>query len=302
MGADCRLKSVLRPAIAASVCALLVAGVRAAPPASRPMVAPESRIGIGIDHVPVAVQDLEHASDTYRKLGFTLKRGRAHTNGIRNAHIKFANGPYIELITADRADDPTAAEYQRLLAAGEGPAYLGLMADDLAAVSAKLAEAGTATAWEAGLLVFTSTDLRCLFFGSPARSPSDRPEHYRHANGAVAMIGVWVAADDESPFSTVLQSLGAVVAPRTANVPATTTTAVMALKNGDITLLPANRQWLAGRPIIGIVLTTPDLSRVQAVLAAARIAPSAVTKSPDGRSLFVSPSVTHGLWLEFRTP
>ena len=46
----------------------------------------------GLDHVPVAVRDLEAAAADYRRLGFVLKPGRPHANGIRNVHAKFADG------------------------------------------------------------------------------------------------------------------------------------------------------------------------------------------------------------------
>jgi hypothetical protein len=47
---------------------------------------------LGIDHVPVAVADLESAGEQYRALGFALKPGRPHANGIQNLHAKFPDG------------------------------------------------------------------------------------------------------------------------------------------------------------------------------------------------------------------
>jgi len=56
----------------------------------------------GLDHVPLAVKDLEQAKADFEALGFALKPGRPHDNGLRNAHVKFPDGTEIELITADR--------------------------------------------------------------------------------------------------------------------------------------------------------------------------------------------------------
>jgi catechol 2,3-dioxygenase-like lactoylglutathione lyase family enzyme len=60
---------------------------------------------VGLDHIPIAVADLERAAERYRRLGFTLKPGRAHKNGIRNQHAKFADGTELELITAPEGRD-----------------------------------------------------------------------------------------------------------------------------------------------------------------------------------------------------
>ena len=49
--------------------------------------------GFGIDHVPIAVNDLEQAAAAYRRLGFVLKPGRPHANGIRNLHASSRTAP-----------------------------------------------------------------------------------------------------------------------------------------------------------------------------------------------------------------
>ena len=62
----------------------------------------------GLDHVPIAVNDLEAAAAAYRRLGFVLKPGRPHANGIRNVHAKFADGTELERLSTS-PDDHTCA-------------------------------------------------------------------------------------------------------------------------------------------------------------------------------------------------
>jgi len=83
---------------------------------------------VGLDHIPVAVRDLERASADFRALAFAIKPGRDHANGIRNAHVKFRDGSGIELITAGAAVDELTTRYVDLLAHGEGPAFVALHA------------------------------------------------------------------------------------------------------------------------------------------------------------------------------
>lgn len=53
----------------------------------------------GIDHVLVAVQDLERASQVYQQLGFQVLPGGKHPSlGTHNALVPLADGFYLELI------------------------------------------------------------------------------------------------------------------------------------------------------------------------------------------------------------
>jgi catechol 2,3-dioxygenase-like lactoylglutathione lyase family enzyme len=52
----------------------------------------------GIDHLVVAVPDLDAARQSYTDLGFTVVPGGRHPIGTHNALIAFADGAYVELI------------------------------------------------------------------------------------------------------------------------------------------------------------------------------------------------------------
>jgi len=52
----------------------------------------------GIDHIVVAVTDLEAAIKDYTDLGFTVVRGGKHPRGTHNALIGFADGAYFEIL------------------------------------------------------------------------------------------------------------------------------------------------------------------------------------------------------------
>ena len=69
----------------------------------------------GLEHVNIAVADLEAASARYRDLGFSLKPGTPHTSGIRNEHAKFPDGTELELITAPAATDALTASTGAIL-------------------------------------------------------------------------------------------------------------------------------------------------------------------------------------------
>ena len=147
-----------------------------------------------MDHIPLAVNDLERSKSDFEALGFALKPGRPHANGLRNAHVKFPDGTEIELITAPAAVDALTSEYQSWLKGGDGAAFLGLYAPDFNALIQRLSRQGLVLDWKGGLGTFTEpADLRRLFFARRQHSPTDRPEHFAHANTAFSLAGVWLA-------------------------------------------------------------------------------------------------------------
>lgn len=257
------MAGAVRHALAAGLALLLGAGTGTAQPLAR------------LDHVPIAVQDLDTAVADYQALGFAIKAGRPHANGLRNAHVKFRDGAGLELITAPAARDTLSAHYVALLAQGEGPAFMTLHAPDEADAAAALQAAGIAHRRDATGIELTDPALGWLFFTGDNRSPTDKPEHFAHANGACGMREVWVALDDTAPLTRLLTALGAQARDESRPAPLAAVARVFDLQaGGRIVVVPARHQVMPGRPVIGVVLAACG---------------SVAGRWPPGR--------THGVWL-----
>jgi hypothetical protein len=68
---------------------------------------------------------------------------------------------------------------------------------------------------------------------------------------------------------------------------------------GEVVLLPAARQLLPGRRIVGATLRVASLDTARALIGRGQASLPAIVASSAGRSVFLPPSRTHGLWLEF---
>ncbi len=89
---------------------------------------------LGLDHVVIAVRDLNAAIASYRGLGFTVQPGGRHPGRTsHNALIVFADGAYIELI-AWLAPAPQERWWRVLQAHGEGFVDFALLPRDTMAV------------------------------------------------------------------------------------------------------------------------------------------------------------------------
>src|SRR5690606_519038 len=85
-----------------------------------------------LDHVVLAVDDLEAASATMRAEGFTVTPGGVHGSGAtHNALIVFADGSYIELLAPTGQAGTDSANYAPLLGRGEGWSGYALCSDNL---------------------------------------------------------------------------------------------------------------------------------------------------------------------------
>jgi hypothetical protein len=259
---------------------------------------PQTAIVRGVDHVPVAVSDLEAAARTWRDLGFVLKPGRPHANGISNLHAKFPDGTEIELITAPKAVDVLTRVYRRHLEQGDGPAFLALFTPPPSRIRAALADAGFALDPPGGLVSMSDDGpLPWLFFGARNGSPTDRPEHFAHANTAMSLVAVWIASADHSPLRRLLEVTGARFERARVHVPEPADAIVARLAEGAVVMLPAEHQIVAGRPIVGLTIRVRDRAAALRVIGGRRHH-TAASSSSD--SVFVAPGSAHGAWLEFR--
>lgn len=250
---------------------------------------------VGIDHVPLAVRDLEQASADFKRLGFSLKPGRQHTTGIRNHHIKFPDGSGIELITVAAGSDELSAAYRKHLKTGDGPAYVSFHVRDTAKLASALAEAKINFDQAAGLTTFKDPKLGFVFITSDNRSTTDRPEHFAHPNGALAMREVWIACEDSRPLRSLLIALGAASRSVTVRAPEPTGGEVFELQNGRVVIIPGRNQILPGRPVIGVVMSVRPPANSPRKRTYQRYE---FDSSTSGK--LVTPNSAHGLWLEFR--
>lgn len=95
---------------------------------------------LAIDHIVIAVPDLETATRSYQELGFTVVPGGRHPVGTYNSLISFADGSYIELISFYQ-DNPRHRWWAPLQKGG-GLVDFCLQTDNLTADTTALRRAG----------------------------------------------------------------------------------------------------------------------------------------------------------------
>ncbi len=125
----------------------------------------------GIDHVVIAVTDLDQSKADFQTLGFTLTPRGHHTMGSKN-HCAMFHSNYFELLAVPSAH-PVTRYYSEFLCQGDGLAALALKTDDATGFYAELQDAGI------------SSDAPVDF-----SRPVNLPEGVRDAAFRIAQVGI----------------------------------------------------------------------------------------------------------------
>lgn len=251
--------------------------------------------------MPLVVEDVDAAAETYRRLGFTIKPGRAHADGLTTRLIKLAQrGAGIELIHAPQSIDQMTADYGRLLAQGEGPAYVCFTTPDMGVLQARMLQEHEPYDMDEGLLQPQAAALAWLFaLEGDNLSPTDRPEHFQHASTACTMRAVWIAGGDRVRMRAFFAGIGARIGSKNVLVPDPMRAEVAQLGDGEVIFLPGAAQIVPGRLIVGVSMGVRDLAAAAGVLVRSGI-PHVERSHLTHPAVFVAPRDTHNMWLELR--
>lgn len=165
-----------------------------------------------LDHVVVAVGDLQQAVARYTGAGFTVTPGGRHPGrNTSNALVVFEDGAYLELI-AYSAPSPDERWWRELHAHGDGLVDFALLPQDLPAVVAQAQARGLAditgplpggrvrpdgqrVAWQTARQARHDLPFLCADI-TPRMLRVPEGELRRHPNGALGLSEVTVAVTD----------------------------------------------------------------------------------------------------------
>lgn len=155
---------------------------------------------IQLDHVIIAVNNLDEANETYQSLGFTIKSGKLHKNGLLNSHIKFSNRTELELMSiAGVTLDDVARKYDDFLKSGEGGAYIAFSGISIIKASEKLKlldikhQIKNGRLWDY-ITFYDEPGFEHIFFINTRHTNSENAATWKHMNGSIYINGIWFEA------------------------------------------------------------------------------------------------------------
>ncbi len=200
--------------------------------------------GRGIDHMVIAVKDLQQAEAEYEKLGFAIVPGGRHPGGTENAIAGFESHGYLELLTVYDPNGSGARDFVAFLSSQEGAVAVGLDTSSADLTAAHLRRAGLEVRGPtAGTITYDGVDETppVLWKGVEVVTPSPylsdfvffieynreaqaalvrkhpelerRTQPPQHGNGARAIKSFWLAVDDLELAARTYASAGFPVGP-----------------------------------------------------------------------------------------
>lgn len=275
----------------------------------------------GIDHVVIAVRDLDHARDTYSRMGFSLTPRGFHTLGSQN-HCAMFDEDYLELLAVPRPH-PVNQYFIEFLARAEGLAAVSMASNDAHDLHRSFGADGIPAdePVEFSRPVESDTGTRDARFRVAQLAPEATPgcrsfvcqhltrelvwrsDRGRHPLGVVGVAGITVLAGSAAQAAGVAAAYsrvwGSPVVERdatfdiAAGAATITVTTVDALHRRDPDFpLPAR-----AAPLVGVLtLRTLDRDQAERVLRDGGFAP----KRMDDGALAIDAARAHGVTLVFR--
>ena len=162
----------------------------------------------GIDHIVIAVRELNAAMESYRRLGFSVVAGGAHPYGSHNALIGFEDGSYIELL-GFYEESPAHPWWDLLHERGGGLIDFCLATDDIRADLAAFRAQGVATGdlTEGGRRRPDGYEVKGLmpFIIEDVTPRAQRlPGETTQANGVTGIHCLSLAAEDAGRYATIM--------------------------------------------------------------------------------------------------
>jgi catechol 2,3-dioxygenase-like lactoylglutathione lyase family enzyme len=248
---------------------------------------------LGIDHLVIAVRNLEAATKDYTDLGFTVVPGGRHMGiGTYNSLVAFQDGSYIELIGfyEPRADHRWFAPLQK----GGGLVDFCLQTDDLAGDTVALRRSGIDISepekrdrkrpdgkeirWVFSLARGPHRGVAPFIIADETGRDERVPRQRTHANGVTGIGTVTVAVDDVARvrdwYAQVLNQAGADVT------------------RADVGA--AGVRFVIGPHTFDFVAPSTPSSPLAAWLAARGPSPYAATFTGAGRAGALDAAKTHG--------
>lgn len=287
-------------------------------------------MSIRIDHVSVAVRDLEQAVERFRGLGFEVSAGGPLTGtGLRNAIIPLGQ-QYLQLLTVDSArkavsQDLGGPPLVNVLEQHEGGLVgYAVTSSDLEGIVNRVSgmrgitgitvegpytmrrqvSGGEELIWRTALpggMVWRRPWPSLVEWETPEADRSRLAPLPEHANGATGIAGVSVAVANLETAVTVYRDVLGFDAPALDEVPALVARrATFTVGGASVRLLTSAgggpvADYLAawGEGPFEVTLATSDVERTRQALAGAEVTPSAHPANPDW--LLVPPDALYGV-------
>ncbi len=253
------------------------------------------------DHILIGVKNLEKQTETFRKLGFSIKKGKQHKNGIKNNFIEFGDSSEIELIEVQQASDKLSEKYKKLIDKNIYGLQFALRVNNVKKLKDNFSKLNSDFT-----ILSVNKDYSIL---SKNKMDKGLPVFFiqynidnnntltSHSNGSKGIYSIWLSTNDIKNTAQKLSDMGFKLIGNY-ELPGIKGKAVeFTNSNFKIILIKSKKN-----EITGITILVDNLELVKNNLKSGFDTDFIEYSANRGKSIFINKELTNSVWIEFLEP
>ncbi|MCW8850402.1 MAG: VOC family protein [Melioribacteraceae bacterium] len=251
-----------------------------------------------LDHVIIGTREIQSSIEFLEdKLGFTIKHGKKHKNGISNFFIEFEDSSEIEFISVQTPSDKLASDYESLLKNNQFGFQYAIRTNQLnhLKINPYNISEGFIEIYENknySTLSKKNIDLKLPFFFIQHHEQNYTKAN--HSNEAKGIFSVWLETSDirKTVRKYIDYGFGAIDTVKVGSYKNKTVS--MRNDHFELIIIDSNKDYISGITI-GVKNITDFQSRIKEKFNI----DSMIRSSIRGKSISLNPEVTKSIWFEF---
>jgi len=251
------------------------------------------------DLIIIGTKNIDVLSKLFNtKLGFVLKKGRLHKNGISNNFIEFENNSEIEFIEVKNPTDKISSEYSSMINHGKQALQFAVRVNEIGKLENNLDKLESDfNKFDSNLFYSTlsspNINLKLpIFFIQYKRDNNNTLT--KHPNKSKGISAIWFATKDIRETAKTLTDFG-FSAINKINIDGLGERKILFSNNNfDIILIESDVY-----KIQGISVNVEDIILLKSILSKNFGNKFSITRKAERQSIFISPTYTESIWIEF---
>lgn len=252
-----------------------------------------------LDHVIIGTNEFQKSmSFLNEKLGFSIKNGRTHKNGITNYFVEFEDSSEIEFISIENNAVGLANQYKELLKKDKYAFQFALRTNQLKKLKESFNTLSTGfSEYNENKIYSTlanSEISQSLPFFFIKNHKDNSPSNFAHQNNAAGISAIWIKTKDIKISVRDYIDLGFDVIDTIKVGDYNTKTVLLKNNNFEIILIQSNEF-----EISGISIKTKNIKKLRPTINEKLNLNLKLNSNKRGTSISLSPKTTKSIWFEF---
>jgi Glyoxalase-like domain len=252
-----------------------------------------------LDHVIIGSNNLDQSRSFLKdKLGFSLKKGTEHSNGISSFFVEFEDSSEIELISVANANDKLTEEYNSLLAKKRFGFQFVLRTNKIyklkeyfRTLDSRFSQINENKTYSTLSKQNLDPELPLFFIQYHQQNVNTVTNHQ---NKTLGISSVWISTREIKSTAMQYIDLGFSVVDRINVGNIKNKTVLLRNDNFEIILIESN-----SNEVSGLTIRTSDLNEIRNLIKKNLSLDLKEQTNKRGKSLFLNPKVTNSIWFEF---